>query len=261
MEPLLPYQPSQTMQPSTVPRAWYRDWFNSPYYHLLYRHRDTAEAEKLITKLVQHLHLQSGANVIDVACGRGRHAQQLFQLGLSVTGIDLSEESVAYAKQHFRGKGVNFVVHDMREPFPVKNFDAAFNLFTSFGYFDTDEQDQLALKQIGAAIRTGGYVVLDYLNFDPLLGQLPQAREQFVEEVTFRTKKYYNAPYLIKEIHVDTPGEQLHFAERVKQISLEQFSLYFSKAGIQLEEVYGNYELDPFDPVRSDRMLLIGRKH
>ena len=78
---------------------WFHDWFNSPYYHLLYRHRDEQEAAAFIERLIGHLQPPPGSRMLDVACGKGRHAVQLARHGFEVTGIDLSEESIAFAQQ------------------------------------------------------------------------------------------------------------------------------------------------------------------
>ena len=115
--------------------TWYSDWFDSPYYHLLYRHRDEQEARLLIDSLLRYLKPQPCAAVLDLACGKGRHALYMNRQGLAVAGIDLSPASIAYARQ-LENKLLSFFVHDMRQVFRANAFDYVFNLFTSFGYFD-----------------------------------------------------------------------------------------------------------------------------
>ena len=111
--------------------AWYQDWFNSPYYHLLYQHRDEQEAAEFIDRLMGYLHPREGSRMLDVACGKGRHAVQLARYGFEVTGIDLSEESIAFAKKT-ETPNLQFFRHDMRQPFYINYFHYAFNFFTSF---------------------------------------------------------------------------------------------------------------------------------
>ena len=78
-------------------QAWFKNWFNSPYYHQLYFNRDEKEAAAFINKLIEHLKPAAGNTMLDVACGKGRHSVQLANAGFNVTGIDLSEESILEA--------------------------------------------------------------------------------------------------------------------------------------------------------------------
>ena len=117
-------------------QVWYKEWFDSPYYHKLYFERDEKEAEAFIRKLVEHLKPAKGSRMLDIACGRGRHSRTLSSMGFDVTGIDLSPSSIEFAKKIETGK-LEFFVHDMRLPFRANYYDYAFNFFTSFGYFRT----------------------------------------------------------------------------------------------------------------------------
>ena len=78
---------------------WFKAWFNTPYYHTLYKNRDNSEAKAFIENMIDYLHLEKGAKVMDLACGKGRHSITLNENGLDVVGLDLSDESIAYAKQ------------------------------------------------------------------------------------------------------------------------------------------------------------------
>ena len=126
-------------------QVWFKDWFNSPYYHLLYQNRDESEASRFIERLLEHLHPPKNARMLDIACGKGRHALQLASKGYDVTGIDLSPESIKFAEQ-FSHEKLQFFVHDMRRPFWIRYFNYAFNFFTSFGYFETMREHDGRLK-------------------------------------------------------------------------------------------------------------------
>ena len=117
-------------------QAWYKDWFNSPFYHKLYFERDEKEAAAFISTLIDHLKPGPGSYMLDIACGRGRHSRFLAEKGFNVTGIDISFDSIAFAKK-FEKANLEFYQHDMRLPFRVNYFHYAFNFFTSFGYFKT----------------------------------------------------------------------------------------------------------------------------
>src|SRR5882757_7437708 len=95
--------------------SWFKEWFNSPYYHQLYFNRDEKEAAAFIHLLLEYLHPPAGARMVDIACGRGRHSKILAAKGYDVTGIDLSPENIAFARQ-FETEKLNFYQHDMRLP-------------------------------------------------------------------------------------------------------------------------------------------------
>ena len=111
-------------------QEWYKDWFNSPFYHKLYFDRDEKEAEIFIKKLVDHLEPKPGSRLLDIACGKGRHSKIMASFGYQVTGIDISPNSIEIAKQ-YEGPNLDFYLHDMRLPFWANYFHYAFNFFTS----------------------------------------------------------------------------------------------------------------------------------
>ena len=144
-------------------QAWYKDWFNSPFYHKLYFERDDKEAEAFISRLIDHLKPATGSYMLDVACGRGRHSRILAGKGFRVTGIDISFDSIAFAKKN-ENENLEFYQHDMRLPFRVNYFDHAFNFFTSFGYFKTRREHDDAIRTIANGLKPNGIFVIDYLN-------------------------------------------------------------------------------------------------
>jgi 2-polyprenyl-3-methyl-5-hydroxy-6-metoxy-1,4-benzoquinol methylase len=144
-------------------KAWYKDWFNSPFYHKLYFDRDDKEAGNFIKKLIEHLKPIPGSRMLDVACGKGRHSKTLASLGFQVTGIDISFDSIAQAKQ-YESEHLDFYVHDMRLPFWGNYYNYAFNFFTSFGYFKTRREHDDAIRTIAKSLKPGGKLVIDYLN-------------------------------------------------------------------------------------------------
>ena len=127
-----------------IPEYWYTSWFNSPYYHILYKDRDYTEAGRFMDKLTADLQLEKGSKILDLACGKGRHSIYLSELGYDVTGADLSPKNIEAAKKYER-PGLRFVIHDMCLPF-LEKFDAIFNLFTSFGYFESPNDNLRAIR-------------------------------------------------------------------------------------------------------------------
>src|SRR4051812_18343331 len=122
-------------------RKWFESWFDSPYYHLLYQDRDQGEAKLFLNNLISFLNPSPAAPILDVACGKGRHAVFLNKKGFNVAAFDLSAESITYDKK-FENETLHFYVHDMREVFRSNYFKIVFNLFSSFGYFDSHEDNE-----------------------------------------------------------------------------------------------------------------------
>src|SRR5688572_3922982 len=102
------------MKAPDLQEHWYQIWFDSPYYHLLYKHRDEEEARKFLDNLLAFLNPPPKSKILDVACGIGRHALHLSQKGMDVTGIDLSERNIAKAKK-LEGPQLHFIRNDMRD--------------------------------------------------------------------------------------------------------------------------------------------------
>ncbi len=242
--------------------SWFESWFNSPYYHLLYRDRDQSEARPFIERLTRHLQLPPHARVLDLACGKGRHSIVLANLDYDVLGIDIAPENIAQANLSSR-PGLSFAVHDMRTPLSAEPFDAVLNLFTSFGYFDTEAEHQAALHTMAQALKPNGKLVIDYLNVDPTLAQLVPKESRTIEGVHFEISRKAVNGYLIKEIQlVDLKHHQSHtFSEKVALFRKNDFERMLEPMNLSIEEVKGDYQLGPYDPLRSPRLiLLVGRK-
>lgn len=137
-------------------QAWFKNWFDSPYYHQLYFNRDESEAAAFINKLIEYLKPASRSRMLDVACGKGRHSLQLANKGFDVTGIDLSAYSIQEALKH-ECENLHFYQHDMRLPFWINYFDYAFNFFTSFGYFQTQRENDNAIRTIAQSLKQQGF--------------------------------------------------------------------------------------------------------
>ena len=132
-------------------KHWYSSWFDTPFYHILYKDRDDKEAQSFMDALTNYLNISENATILDLACGKGRHSLYLNSIGYDVTGLDLSKQSISEAKQKENGR-LCFDVHDMSKPY-FKQFDTVFNLFTSFGYFDCDEDNLNTIKAIKANLK------------------------------------------------------------------------------------------------------------
>jgi SAM-dependent methyltransferase len=243
-------------------KEWFKDWFNSPYYHLLYSHRDNEEAEEFIGKIIRYLNINNQSKALDVACGKGRHSIAMANLGLDVTGIDLSGKSIAHAKM-FENDKLHFYTHDMRLPFWINYFDIAFNLFTSFGYFKTEREHHNALKSICKSLNAKGLFVIDYLNVHYEEDNLQRFYEKEIDNYLFLITKWQTETHFIKQIQYveDKQGLPKHLnTERVAKFSLADFSDMLANHKMQIQEVFGDYKLGHYDIKKSPRMIMVAKK-
>lgn len=240
-------------------RKWFQSWFNSPYYHILYSQRNDAEAEYLIDNLVAHLKPPMHARILDIACGRGRHAVYLNKKGFDVTGIDLSEQNIRYARQ-FEQKYLHFYVHDMRRLNSINYYDLALNMFTSFGYFDTEKDHVNALKSFRKSLNENGTLVLDYFNTKKILCNLTHRENKTLEGIDFDIHKFVSEGKIIKQINFEHKQKNFAFEERVQAFMLSDFKNMLEKAGLKITEIFGGYGLEPFDDIHSDRLILFCKK-
>lgn len=240
-------------------KPWFATWFDSPYYHLLYQKRDDEEARLFIEKLLHYLQLAPGAQVLDLACGKGRHGRVMAACGLQVLGVDLSENSIAEARK-WETEKLHFKVGDMRRPQGKEEFEAVFNLFTSFGYFESPEDNLNTLKAIHASLKKGGRLVVDFFNTTKVLNQLEPKAEVIREGIVFQIEKKAESGRIRKTIRFEADGHAYQFEERVQTISFTEFEELFRISGFEIEAVFGNYELQPWSEADSDRMIFIVSK-
>ena len=245
----------QTNDQQSSAENWFASWFNSPYYHILYKDRNDAEAQVFMDNLTHYLNLPEEAKILDLACGKGRHSIYLNELGYDVTGTDLSENSIAEASKSSNEK-LHFKVHDMRLPFEEK-YDAVFNLFTSFGYFDNDEDNLKTLTAIKESLTEYGFAVIDFLNADYVINNLVAEEVKTVDGIDFHLKRYVKDNHICKEIDFEDQGKKFHFTEKVQALKLSDFETMMEKADIYLLDIFGDYKLKKFFKNESERLIMI----
>lgn len=239
-------------------KNWFERWFDSPYYHILYKDRNDEEAEFFLDNLLNHLRIPKGAKILDLACGRGRHSIYLNKLGYNVTGLDLSPQNIEFAHR-YGNENLHFYVHDMRKVFKVNEFDLVLNLFTSFGYFGNPAEDEKVVNSVYSMLKKDGIFVLDYLNVNKLDFE-DMTYEKEVDGIQFNIRKYIVNEKIVKEIFIKDTDREYQFSEYVSAITPERFYAMFKNAGFRYIHVFGSYELDEYTTERCPRFIIIGRK-
>lgn len=239
--------------------TWFATWFDSSYYHLLYQHRDDTEAQFFMDNLVQHLTLPAKAKILDLACGKGRHSIYLANKGFDVVGVDLSPESIEHAQQ-FEHEHLHFDTHDMRMPLTVGPFDYIFNLFTSFGYFPTEEEHLQTLREMKRGLKSkDSTLVIDFFNAHQVIQDLVLTEEKTLSDIHFKINRRVENGYILKDIRFEDKGQKFHFQEKVRAFTLEDFQGLFEQVGLVLQESFGGFDLSPYQPQKSNRLILIAK--
>jgi SAM-dependent methyltransferase len=239
-------------------KDWFVNWFDSPYYHLLYSHRDYKEAELFLDNLLGQIEVRPNASVLDLGCGKGRHSIYLQGKGFEVTGIDLSVESIEEARKMVDAR-LNFLVADMRTFSLNRKFDCVMNLFTSFGYFETIEDNLKVIGNVRNHLEPGGLFVLDYFNSACVRKHIPFSTEMFREGVHFSIRKYEEDEFVVKEIKLTDGDHKETFLERVQLLTKEVLCQMLTESGLQVKSTFGDYHLNPFFENESERLIIIAQ--
>lgn len=238
---------------------WFEEWFNTPFYHILYKNRNEKEAELFVSNLVSALHIKKSAHLLDLACGKGRHSVYLNKLGFNVVGADLSVNSIADAKKH-ENDNLRFIVHDMREAIPKMKFDFILNLFTSFGYFDTQEDNLKVLKACHQMLNDNGRLVIDFLNLERVINDMQKEEVKHVDGIDFHITRKFDGYHIYKTISFGHTGQTYSYTERVQGLRKEDFEKLLTAAGFSIDAFYGNFELIPFNAATADRLIIFATK-
>ncbi|RXZ84640.1 class I SAM-dependent methyltransferase [Paenibacillaceae bacterium] len=241
---------------------WYERSFGSDYM-VVYKHRDWENAYREVVNMTRWLQVEKGVKVLDVGCGMGRHALSLAGLGCEVTGIDLSEALLQEARAHDSEKKVKWVRGDMRKlPFEDGSFEATVNLFTSFGYFDLDADNQQVLHELHRVLQPGGRFLIDFLNPDYVRSTLVPESSRVDTETGWGIKESRAIDKnTVRKNIVITPQEkpQRHYSEQVRLYDLAWFQTAFNKAGLEMTALYGDYDGSDYS-ASSKRMIMSGKR-
>jgi SAM-dependent methyltransferase len=245
---------------------WFKPWFNTEAYHRLYGHRSEEEADSLVQTLLSQKGLRQEGRALDAGCGAGRHARAFFKRGWQVHAFDLSEASISAARNHPQvpsNENLQFHVRDLRKLRVLTewagDFDLVTNFFTSLGYFDEPRAMERIVEDFSSFLKPGGHLVVDYLNPEAVAKGLVRQEQITKEGTTFDIHRRIHSGWIEKSIQYSWDGEPCHHVERVQALTKSSFSAALSNAGLEVVDIWGNYQFDAWVP-DSPRTLILAQK-
>jgi SAM-dependent methyltransferase len=240
--------------------SWFKSWFDSSFYHQLYAHRSETEAQCFIDNLIPLLEPSPQSKILDLGCGVGRHSKYLASKGFHVTGLDLAGSSIRQAQQS-AGDNLHLYQHDMRVAFGKNYFDYVFNFFTSFGYFDSDDEDHMVVHNISQSLKPDGTLVMDYLNVAYAANNITPTEEKDIDGIKYYITRWMDEKHFFKKITIDLRSDKpFEFTEKVAKLQAPDFEKMFRVNDLELQVIYGDYELNAFDIDHSPRLIMIAKK-
>ncbi|MBL1214058.1 MAG: class I SAM-dependent methyltransferase [Ignavibacteriae bacterium] len=241
---------------------WFKEWFASEEYLNVYKHRDTGDAKSIISLILKNVSIPNKAKILDAACGAGRHAIALAQKGYKVTAFDLSEPLVNKAKtlSNELNLNINFFNADLRTVDFKERFSLILNLFTSFGYFENDEENFRFLTDSKKWLLPKGYFILDYLNMNYIIeNHVPQSVKAMENKKVIENRRF-NKGRIEKEIIIHNGSKVETYNESVKLYSFNQIAEAAQNAGLTINKIFGDYKGNEFDEELSERLIIIFKK-
>ena len=232
------------------------DWFDSDYYHVLYKHRDYNEARNFIDNIVEYLDLKKGSKILDLACGIGRHSIYLDKIGFKVVGTDKSPNNIKKAKAS-KNQDISFLQMEMIDDTNHK-YDVIFNLFTSFGYVNHD-YNLKTIKNIERQLKDDGTVIVDFMNTLFVKKNLVIEETKVIDDLSFKIKRKSDGKHIYKEIKFHDKKDYF-FQEKVMDLSLKDFEKYLIKYNLKIIKTFGDYNLNEFDIENSERLIMVIKK-
>ncbi len=222
-------------------------------------------AEKEINGLVQLLNLESGVKILDVPCGSGRHSRALARRGFQVTGLDINEMLLEKASQNCAGlPSANFVQGSMLDLLTQrKQYDVVLNMFSSFGYFPSDDQNIAVLRELTQCLRRRGSLVLHNIDRDWMMKiYTPVSWRESDTEFCMEARKFdpqtnYNE---VNEIRLDkATGLAKRTYHRMRLYNSDEIKQIFAAAGLVDVQIFGGFDGRPFVRGETTHPIYIGR--
>lgn len=248
--------------------AWYETFFDENYLKEYAAGLTLERAQKEADFIDSTLNLPQtaeGARILDLCCGHGRHTVELAAAGYSMVGQDLSAIFLDLAKDAaaVRNLQIRFIHADMRQiPFE-RELDAVINLFSAFGYFDDDAENQKVLDAVGRALKPGGKFLIDLLNTLRIMRDFrPQSWDELSDGTVVLTKRNYNILTGYNEecrtyIAPDGSKREIHLVWR--SYFYTELAKMLNRASLAPIQVFGGFDSSEF-AWDSNRMIVLAEK-
>ena len=242
--------------------TWYKEWFNSENYIKVYKHRDESEAIRLVELIERNINFQNNTTVLDMACGAGRHAIEFAKKGFNVTAVDLSSRLLNEAKKNAVNEGVSieFVLSDILEFETKSKFALVANLFTSFGYFEQDDENYKIVQKAYKLLQEDGYFVLDYFNKEYLINNLIPTTVFSENGSKIIQNRALAGNRIVKKITIEKDGSNEEFYESVRLFTYEEIIDMFKKTGFKITSEFGDYFGTEYNLENSPRLIVIAKR-
>ncbi len=258
--------PNEEKPPMKSESPWYVKFFGEDYRAAYNSVLTDERSDEETAFAAWTLGLHPGHEVLDLCCGHGRHAIRLAGAGIKVTGQDLSADYLAEAREAARDKGVELelVQGDMRKiPFRGR-FDAVINMFSAFGYLESEAEDQRVLDAVYRALKIGGSLLIDLINREWVIANNIE-KEWRVENdgstiLEHRRLDLLQSRNFVGFSIIGPDGVRRESAgHRIRLYTLTEMAEMLGRAGLLLDKVYGGYDAGPYS-AESRRMILLARK-
>ncbi len=234
--------------------TWYQEWFGEEYLEL-YSYRDENEARLQVAFFADQCRGVEGP-VLDLACGTGRHIQELKAHGYRAIGCDLSFTLLSTGIREYGPMPVARA--DMRQlPFCDRVFGALVNFFTSFGYFPTEDENRQVVREMSRVLDRGALFLFDYLNVHRELEKLVQRETRDTPLGRVHIERWFDPSDRSFNKRI-TIGEK-RYLERVRGYDLEEISEMFAACNLSIRSAFGNFDGTSFDHA-SPRLILVGSR-
>lgn len=241
---------------------WFEDWFSTEEYLYVYRHRNNDDAVDLFNLILKNIEIEPGAKVLDLACGAGRHSILFAKNGYDVTSVDLSENLLNVARKSAEELmlNINIIKSDLRLLNLADRFQLIINLFTSFGYFEQDYENEKIIKIVEQQLNENAYFVLDFFNVVHLKKNLIPISYDKIEEAIIRQERTFDQDRIVKKITVIKKNSERIYFESVRAYSKSELSRMILKNGLKIIKIFGDYSGNAFDENNSSRIIIIAQK-
>ncbi len=251
---------ASSANPSAEP--WYDSAFQRDYLRV-YAHRDEAAAKDEVDFIMSHTPTKARARILDIACGAGRHLVWLAKQADLALGLDRSSQLLNEAAERLSkiSTGALLVRADMRQlPFE-REFTCVTLLFTSFGYFPTDQENLSVIAQAERVLKSDGIFWMDYMNEPQVRRTLkPFSRQSYGDLVIEQRRRITEDGRVEKQIDIMGKNEQRCVKESVKLYSRAQVEEMFAKCALSIEGLWGDFQGQPHTS-DSPRLIIMGRKN